>query len=27
LRRRIEGEVEPEPAQTHRGRGRPVHSR
>jgi excinuclease ABC subunit B len=27
LRRRIEGEEEPEPAQTHRGRGRPVHSR
>src|SRR5580698_6682572 len=27
LRRRIEGEEEPEPVQTHRGRGRPVHSR
>jgi excinuclease ABC subunit B len=27
LRRRLEGEEEPEPAQTHRGRGRPVHSR
>ena len=27
LRRRIEGVEEPEPAQTHRGRGRPVHSR
>ena len=27
LRRRLEGEEEPEPQQTHRGRGRPVHSR
>jgi excinuclease ABC subunit B len=27
LRRRIEGKEEPEPAQTHRGRGRPVRSR